>query len=47
MLRECAAAQATLLFVSHDMRLASLFGRLVALADLNAVPGAAKQAEAA
>ena len=47
MLRECAAAQATLLFVSHDMRLASLFGRVVALADLNAVPGSAPQAEAA
>lgn len=47
MLRECAAAQATLLFVSHDMRLASLFGRVVALADLNAVPGAATQAKAA
>ena len=47
MLRECAAAQATLLFVSHDMRLASLFGRVVALADLNAALGAAKPAEAA
>ncbi len=47
MLRECAAAQATLLFVSHDMRLDSLFTRVVALADLNAVSSAAKQAEAA
>jgi len=43
MLRECAAAKSTLLFVSHDMRLASLFTRVVALADINA----AKQAVAA
>ncbi len=31
----------------HDMRLDSLFTRVVALADLNAVSSAAKQAEAA
>jgi len=35
LLRECAAAQATLLFVSHDRRLAAHFTREVALAELN------------
>jgi putative ABC transport system ATP-binding protein len=35
LLRECSAAQATLLFVSHDRRLATHFTREVALAELN------------
>lgn len=35
MLRECAAAKATVLFVSHDMRLAPQFGRTVALGEIN------------
>ena len=35
---ECAAARATLLFVSHDMRLAAAFDRAVALADMNRAP---------
>ncbi|KQU79008.1 MULTISPECIES: ATP-binding cassette domain-containing protein [unclassified Rhizobacter] len=35
LLRECEAAQATLLFVSHDRRLAAHFTRELALADLN------------
>jgi putative ABC transport system ATP-binding protein len=35
LLRECEAAQATLLFVSHDRRLAAHFTREVALGDLN------------
>lgn len=35
--RECAAAGATLLFVSHDQRLAAHFGRRVAMADINRV----------
>ena len=34
LLRECDAAGATLLFVSHDQRLAAAFDRVVALADL-------------
>lgn len=37
LLRECAAAQSTLLFVSHDHRLATHFTREVALLDLNRV----------
>lgn len=35
LLKECQAAQATLLFVSHDRRLATHFNREVALPDLN------------
>lgn len=35
LLQECAAAQSTLLFVSHDHRLAAHFTRNVALLDLN------------
>jgi len=35
LLRECEAAQASLLFVSHDRRLAASFTREIALADLN------------
>lgn len=35
LLRECEAAQSTLLFVSHDHRLAARFTRDVALRDLN------------
>jgi putative ABC transport system ATP-binding protein len=35
LLQECAASQATVLFVSHDRRLATCFGREVALADIN------------
>lgn len=37
LLRECEAAQSTLLFVSHDHRLAAHFTRDVALLDLNRV----------
>ena len=33
--QECAGACASLLFVSHDMRLAAAFDRVVALADIN------------
>ena len=32
---ECAASNATLLFVSHDQQLQSLFGRHIALADIS------------
>ena len=35
LLREVAAAEATLLFVSHDVGLAPLFSRTLALADIN------------
>lgn len=44
LLRECAAAQSSLLFVSHDERLARHFTRLLPLHELNR---AAVQAEAA
>ena len=37
--RECAAANATLLFVSHDQRLADGFGRQAAMADINRIHG--------
>jgi putative ABC transport system ATP-binding protein len=37
--RECAAANATLLFVSHDQRLASGFGRQAAMAEINRIHG--------
>lgn len=40
LLRECDASGATLLFVSHDRRLASRFTRQLSLADINQ-PGAA------
>ena len=35
LLAECSAAGVTLLFVSHDMRLASDFTRLIALSSVN------------
>ena len=35
LLRECAAAQTTLIFVSHDLRLAPLFSRSAALESIN------------
>ena len=35
LLRECAAAQATLIFVSHDERLAAHFDRQLSLTDIN------------
>ena len=35
LLRECAAAQATLIFVSHDDRLAVHFDRQLSLVDIN------------
>jgi putative ABC transport system ATP-binding protein len=35
--RECAAANATLLFVSHDKRLASGFSRQAAMAEINRI----------
>ena len=37
LLRECAGAGSTLLFVSHDRRLAGHFTREIALAELNTV----------
>jgi putative ABC transport system ATP-binding protein len=37
--RECAAANATLLFVSHDQRLAPGFGRQAAMAEINRIHG--------
>lgn len=37
--RECAAAQAALLFVSHDLRLAEGFGRQVEMGTINRVAG--------
>lgn len=37
--RECAAANATLLFVSHDQRLASGFSRMADMADINRIHG--------
>ena len=37
---ECAAAGASLLFVSHDPRLAGHFDRVVALAEINRAPAA-------
>lgn len=39
--RECTAADATLLFVSHDQRLAGAFPRQLAMADINRATGAA------
>ncbi len=36
--RECAAARAALLFVSHDLRLAEGFGRGIEMSRLNRVP---------
>jgi putative ABC transport system ATP-binding protein len=40
LLRECADAGASVLFVSHDRRLAARFDRTLALADINAAAGA-------
>ena len=40
LLDECAQASATLLFVSHDQRLASRFPRQTTLAGINSAPGA-------
>jgi putative ABC transport system ATP-binding protein len=39
--RECSAARAALLFVSHDQRLAEGFSRKVAMGDINRAGGAA------
>lgn len=39
--RECAEARSTLLFVSHDRRLASGFGREIALSSINRTPAEA------
>lgn len=44
--QECTASHATLLFVSHDARLASHFDRTLTLADLNRV-GRAREAHTA
>lgn len=41
LMAECARRQSTLLFVSHDTSLGSLFDRSVALAEINRVAGAA------
>lgn len=41
LLAECAAAGAALLFVSHDVRLAAHFDRVVALGDINCAPAEA------
>lgn len=38
LIRECDEAKSTLIFVSHDLRLAEHFGRIVALADLQLPP---------
>jgi putative ABC transport system ATP-binding protein len=40
LLNECEAAGAALLFVSHDLRLASAFDRVVALGEINRAQGA-------
>ena len=36
--RECAEAQSTLLFVSHDKTLAGAFDRHLSMAELNMTP---------
>jgi putative ABC transport system ATP-binding protein len=44
LLQECAASNASLLFVSHDRRLASHFTREVALNELNRAASVVEEA---